>query len=54
MYFLQGVQDAFTDWLPKLRDGTLVATAIDEPVQQYVAAEAGCQFHIVGEFAPFE
>lgn len=109
----QGVQDAFTDWLPKLRDGVLVraagragragqrtggclglgwcrrgrsrphpvscrrdtdtlpstpaclpprralrclqvATAIDEPVQRYVAADAGCAYKLVGEFAPFE
>lgn len=33
------MQSAFTDWLPKLRDGVLVATAVDEPVQQ--ASEAG-------------
>lgn len=31
---LQGVVSAFTDWLPKLRDGILLATAVDEPVQQ--------------------
>ncbi|KAI7841238.1 hypothetical protein COHA_005075 [Chlorella ohadii] len=46
-----GVQSAFTDWLPKLRDGVLMATAVDEP---YVAKEAGCAYRVVASFAPFD
>ena len=51
---LQGVTSAFEDWVPKLRAGILVATAVDEPVQEYVAATAGCDMRIVDTFAPFE
>ena len=51
---MQGVTSAFDDWVPKLRAGILVATAVDEPVQEYVAATAGCDMRIVDTFAPFE
>ena len=51
---LQSLENAFTDWLPKLRSGVLVATAIDEPIQRYIAAQGGCDLKLVGEFAPFE
>lgn len=39
----QGIQSAFDEWIPKLKAGVLVATAIDEPVQQVVWACSGWQ-----------
>ena len=44
-----------TEWVAQLRSGMLLATAVDEPLQQYVSATMGCDLQTLSEtFEPFE
>lgn len=51
---LQSIESALNVWVPMLQQGTLVATAVDEPIQQFVAALGGCSLRLVDTFAPFD
>lgn len=51
----EGVQMAVETWLPQLRSGMLVATVVDEPLQDYMASVSSCDLHILPDVvAPFD